>query len=154
MTKDKIHVTTRAAIIDNGYLLLCKTIDLENNFYFMPGGHVEHMETVETALLRELEEETGSKATLKRMLGVFEYIFEPGHSSACHNHEYSFYFEATLADIRFGSSLPKLEHNVDLMWVKLDQLADLDFRPEPLVQLLPIWLAKQSENAFYSKTVG
>jgi 8-oxo-dGTP diphosphatase len=153
MSKDKIHVTTRAAVIDQGHLLVCKTTDLEQNFYFMPGGHIEHNETAEHALLRELEEETGSKGKIKRLLGVLEYIFEPGHSSICHNHEYSFYFEAELDDIKFDTVLPKIESNVDLMWIKLENLKTLDFRPEPLMELLPKWLEREIDNAFYSKVL-
>ena len=153
MSKDKIHVTTRAAVIDHGHILLCKTTDLADNFYFMPGGHIEHNETAEYALLRELEEETGSKAQLKRLLGCLEYIFEPGHSSICHNHEYSFYFEATLENIKFGTALPKIESNVDLVWLKIEDLKNIDFRPEPLVELLAIWLAREADNAFHSKTM-
>lgn len=151
MSKDKIHVTARAVIIDHGHILLCKTTDLVSNFYYMPGGHVEHMETVEVALLRELLEETGSKASLKRLLGVMEYIFEPGHSAICHNNEYCFYYEAELDNIKFGSVLPKIEANADLVWIELDQLKNYDFRPEPLLELLPGWLRREEGISFYSQ---
>jgi 8-oxo-dGTP diphosphatase len=79
--KNNIHVLSRAVIIDQHHLLLCKTLDLKNNFYFLPGGHVEHGESVETSLLRELIEETGSEAKIKRFLGCLEYSFEPGANS-------------------------------------------------------------------------
>lgn len=49
--KNNIHVLSRAVIIDKEHILLCKTRDLENNFYFLPGGHVENGESVEAALL-------------------------------------------------------------------------------------------------------
>lgn len=153
MNKDKIHITARAVVIENGHILLIKTTDLPTNFYFMPGGHIEHNETAEAAILRELLEETGSKAKLTRMVGLLEYIFEPGHSSICHNHEYGLYFEAQLDDIKFGQPLPQLEPKAELVWMKLEELKNIDFRPEPLVELLPKWLAKKEDNAFFSKTV-
>jgi len=96
--KDIIHVTARAVIIDSDHILLCQTTDLEHNFYFMPGGHIEHGESAANALLRELVEEAGSSGWIKRLLGVMEYSFEPGYSSICHNHEYCFYFEVALDD--------------------------------------------------------
>jgi len=149
--KNKIHVTTRAAIIDLDQILLCKTTDLASNFYFMPGGHIEHGESAENALLRELVEETGSNGKIKRLLGMMEYSFEPGHSSICHNHEYSFYFEVNLDNLSYGDNLPKLEDNIDLVWVKIEELLNLDFRPEPIARLLPTWLAQTSGSSFHSE---
>ena len=39
--QDKIHVLSRAAVIDQHEILLCKTLELEKNFYFLPGGHIK-----------------------------------------------------------------------------------------------------------------
>jgi 8-oxo-dGTP diphosphatase len=39
--------------------------------YSLPGGHVEYGETVEHAALRELDEETGVRARLVEILGVY-----------------------------------------------------------------------------------
>lgn len=76
--KEKIHVLSRAVIIDQGNILLCKTLDLKINFYFLPGGHIENGESARTSLLRELKEETGFDCQEKRFLGCLEYSFEPG----------------------------------------------------------------------------
>lgn len=85
---------SRGVIIDQDNILLCRTLDLPISFYFLPGGHVEHAESVEISLLRELMEETGAHCKIKIFLGCLEYSFEPGHSSICHNHEYNFIFES------------------------------------------------------------
>ena len=69
-TKNNIHVLSRGVIIDQDHILLCKTLDLPISIYFLPGGHVEHGESVETSLLRELMEETGHKA--KRLIYLGE----------------------------------------------------------------------------------
>ena len=60
-TKNNIHVLSRAVIIDQDHIFLCKTRDLVINSYFLPGGHVEHGESVEALLLRELVEESGAE---------------------------------------------------------------------------------------------
>ena len=85
--KNNIHVLSRAVIIDQQSILLCKTLDLQANFYFLPGGHVEHGESVRESILRELMEETGSSGKIKRFLGCLEYSFEFSANSICHNHE-------------------------------------------------------------------
>lgn len=149
--KNNIHVLSRAVIIDNDHILLCKTADLVKKFYYLPGGHVEHAESLENALLRELIEETGAKCKIKRFLGCLEYSFEPGHSSICHNHEYNFIFEVKSNTLKVDSEIPQLEAHIDLNWMPLGKLQKIDFRPAPLKKLIPDWLKTKSvTNLFKS----
>ena len=145
--KDKIHVITRAVIVDQGHLLLCKTADLPNPFFYLPGGHIEHSESAEQAILRELSEELGSPCTLKRFLGCLEYQFDPGYSSACHNHEYTLIFEAK-STITLSDKLPKVENHIELHWFPIEDLEKIDFRAPPLAKLIPKWLNSDNHNAF------
>ncbi len=138
--QDKIHTLARAVIIDNEHLLVCKTLDLPQAFYFLPGGHIEHDESAEQTVLRELQEEAGATCTLKRFLGCLEYRFEPGHSSICHNHEYNFIFEAESPQLKQTIPIPRLEDHIGLLWIPLTDMTTIDFRPEPLRTLLPQWL--------------
>ena len=148
--KNNIHVLSRAVIIDQDHILLCKTIDLPVSFYFLPGGHVEHGESAEDAVVREVLEETGSECVINRFLGCLEYSFEPGHSSICHNHEYNFIFEAGASALKAHLTIPQLEDHIQLLWVPLSNIDELDFRPEPLKTLLPKWLGLTVQGAFKS----
>lgn len=148
--KNKIHVLSRAVIIDKANILLCKTCDLENNFYFLPGGHIEHGESAAVALLRELVEETGVVCSIKRFLGCLEYSFEPEHSSICHNHEYNFVFEVTSDFLKIDNKTPKLETHIELLWMPFHELSKIDFRAEPLRTLLPKWLQTSENNYLHS----
>ncbi len=141
---------SRGVIIDQDNILLCKTIDLPINFYFLPGGHVEHGESVETSLLRELMEETGEHCKIKRFLGCLEYSFEPEHSRICHNHEYNFIFEAESELLKSNYTIPQLEAHIELIWVPLYQLSEIDFRAEPLRELVLQWLEKPASDVFRS----
>jgi 8-oxo-dGTP diphosphatase len=149
-TKNNIHVLSRGVIIDQGHILLCRTLDLPISFYFLPGGHVEHGESVETSLLRELIEETGAHCKIKRFLGCLEYSFEPGHSSICHNHEYNFIFEAESESLKSNHKIPQLEAHIELIWVPLHQISEIDFRAEPLQELVPQWLKTPASDVFRS----
>ena len=128
----------------------CSANDLPISFYFLPGGHVEHGESVETSLLRELMEETGAECKIKRFLGCLEYSFEPGHSSICHNHEYNFIFEAESESLKSNHKIPQLETHIELIWVPLHQLSEIDFRAKPLRELVPQWLKYQASDVFRS----
>ena len=111
---------------------------------------IEHGESVETSLLRELMEETGTQCKIKRFLGCLEYSFEPGHSSICHNHEYNFIFEAESESLKIGKHIPQLEAHIELIWVPLPQLSEIDFRAEPLRKLVPHWLKSPTSDVLKS----
>lgn len=149
-TKTHIHVLSRAVVIDEDHILLCKTLDLPISFYFLPGGHVEYGESVETSLLRELVEEAGVESRIKRFLGILEYSFEPGHSSICHNHEYNFIFEVESNALKINRPIKQLEPHLELVWMPLSKIAEIDFRAEPLKTLLPEWLKAAPNDAFRS----
>ncbi|MES2252864.1 MAG: NUDIX domain-containing protein [Pseudomonadota bacterium] len=150
MTQNNIHVLSRAVVIDQDYILLCKTIDCPINFYFLPGGHIEHKESAQNAILRELMEEAGAAGTIKRFLGCLEHSFEPGHSSICHNHEYNFIFEVESSTLKKHISIPKREKHIDVLWMPIEELSFIDFRPEPLKEILPLWIGSTENHAFQS----
>ncbi len=151
--KNHIHVLSRAVIINQSHILLCKTVDFPVNFYFLPGGHIEHGECAEAAVRREILEESGSKCTIKRFLGCLEYSFDPGHNSICHNHEYNFIFEVESNVLKSHITIPQLEDHIQLVWVSLSNIAKLDFRPEPLKALIPKWLDLPMNDTFRSVMV-
>ncbi len=138
--RDKIHTLARAVIIEGNSILLCQTQDLEHNFYFVPGGHIEHEETAEVTLLREMEEEIGIQdAVVGEFLCCLEHLFVPGHNSICHNHEYNLFFRVSSPSLSPGQDPEQQEPHIKLSWHSLDQLKSLDIRPEPLKDYLPQW---------------
>ncbi len=148
--KNNIHVLSRAVVLDQEHILLCKTRDLPISFYFIPGGHIEHGESAEVAVLRELLEESGAQCRIKRFLWCLEHSFEPGHSSICHNYEYNFFFEAESDLLKIQIPLACLEDHIELIWIPLHEIDSIDFRPEPLKNLLPEWLKSPKNNTFQS----
>lgn len=146
--KNNIHITSRAVIIDEGYILLCKTLDLSSNFYFLPGGHIEHGESAEEAVKREMIEEGGFQVSIKRFLGCLENSFEPGHSSFCHNHEYNLFFEAQSKHLNHTTLIPQREEHIEMQWLLLERIHEIDVRPEALKAILPLWLKASYHEAF------
>ncbi len=148
--KQNIHVLSRAVVIDEGHILLCKTIGLSPDFFFLPGGHIEQGESAEQAVLRELKEESGFTFLIRRFLGCLEHSFEPGKHSICHSHECNLIFEAYSPEVSANQPIPQLEEQIELFWIPLVQLNTIDLRPEPFKTLIAEWLAQDMNNAFQS----
>ena len=151
--QDKIHVLSRAVIIDQDKILLCKTLDLEINFYFLPGGHIQHGESAENALLRELKEESGFSCYIKKFLGCLEYSFAPSYSSICHNHEYNFIFEAASENLKSDTKIVCPEQHIELIWMSIKKLSEIDFRAKPLKKLITGWLSDDMTKEFMSEMI-
>ena len=83
------HFSLRAVAIalHNGYILLnrCEPDD----YWFLPGGRCELLESASDAMRREMREELGAEARVERLLWVVENFFED-KGLACH--ELGFYF--------------------------------------------------------------
>ena len=150
MSKNNTHVLARAVIIDEGQILLFKTLDMHKNFYFLPGGHVEHGESTKVALHREMIEETACEINIIRFLGCLENIFENSESCKCHNHEYSFIFQAESNDLKVHVPLKQLDARMELLWLPLTQLGDMIFKAEALKALIPQWLDMQANSVLAS----
>jgi UDPglucose 6-dehydrogenase len=58
---------------NNSILLVKRSIEPFKGSWSLPGGFVEHDETVEESLVREVEEETGLKVKPLRVIGVFSH---------------------------------------------------------------------------------
>jgi len=68
----KPSITVDGVIIKNGKILLVKRRNEPfKGKWALPGGFVEYGETVEKAVLREVKEETGMDAKIKKLVGVY-----------------------------------------------------------------------------------
>lgn len=148
--KQNIHILSRAVVTDEGHILLCKTIGLSPDFFFLPGGHIEQNESAEQAVLRELKEESGFTFSIRRFLGSLEHSFEPGKNSICHSHECNLIFEAYSPELKSNQPIPQLEERIELFWIPLAQLNTIDLRPAPFKTLIAEWLTQDMNNAFQS----
>ena len=82
-----------AVITNNGRVLLIHRINNKKEYYVFPGGGVENGETVEQAVLREVQEETSLEVKIEKLL--YHHIYDD-------NTEQFFYL------CRYVSGEPKL----------------------------------------------
>lgn len=61
-----IEIISRGIFVKDGKILLCRSV--EDDHFFLPGGHVEFGESGEVALAREMKEETGERISDPRFV--------------------------------------------------------------------------------------
>ncbi len=97
ITKQILPAVAAAIFNDNGEILLQKRKDV--NKWCVISGHVEFGETIEDAILREIEEETNIKASIIRFIGVYSSPSSQTYNYKDKTVQYiTSYFEAKLTD--------------------------------------------------------
>lgn len=130
--KGKIKFSYRVAgiALDGDRVLLQRTE--KDDFWFLPGGRVEWLESAQDALLREMQEELGVEAHVERLLWVVENFFE--HDGQSH-HELGLYFLISFPpdSLLYGKSEPFAgdEEGLKIIfkWHPLDELEEITLYP-------------------------
>lgn len=146
--KPRVRVTARGVVVHDEHALFLKGRESNGRvWYVIPGGGVEHGETLEDALVREMREETGICVKVVRPLFVREFIPErhPGRSEAMplRNHVVGLIFLCHLDQAQHANqSLAEIGHfpgHVDgtsaivgMEWLPIAELDAFDIRPPHL----------------------
>ena len=79
------EITARAVIIHNGEVILLYRHKEKEEYYALPGGHIELNETKEECLIREVKEELNINIRIISFLGI---VKKKGHIDYIYNCEY------------------------------------------------------------------
>ena len=79
------EITARAVIIHNEEVILLYRHKEKEEYYALPGGHIELNETKEECLIREIKEELNINIRIISFLGIVE---KKGHIDYIYNCEY------------------------------------------------------------------
>lgn len=123
----KPTLTCDGILVQDGKLLLIRRgRDPCRGQHALPGGIVEYGESVEDCVVREVEEETGLRTAVKRLVGVFS---DPGRDPR--GHFVSLIFELNMT----GGSLAGGDDAESAELVPLDRLPPLAFDHALMVEL-------------------
>jgi ADP-ribose pyrophosphatase YjhB (NUDIX family) len=117
-----VHIRVTGVVIENDHILLVNQDTGSGRAWSLPGGKVEEGESLGTALVREMREESGIEVTVGRLLYVCDYL--PGDIHVVH-----ITFEAK----RTGGGVGDVTEGVDtrpirgVEFVKLTDLPSLGF---------------------------
>jgi 8-oxo-dGTP pyrophosphatase MutT (NUDIX family) len=132
----KFHYKARGIIVVDGYVLLAHQIGAGNTF--LPGGQIESGEGAESALVREIYEEIGKKATVKRFVGAVEHMFPEDRLD---NHELNLVFEVEIPELDTSKPPQSLEDHIEFIWSEPSALERHNLQPYPLIECLTNWNA-------------
>lgn len=119
--KNNLEIISRAIVVNNHKLLLCKTRGAK--YFFLPGGHVEFGETAIQALKREFKEEINGQIKRAVFLGALENIFTAKRRK---RHEILLLHLATLK----SNEAKSIERHLSFEWINLKDLKRTPLRPK------------------------
>jgi len=130
---------TAAVIMQDGYVLLhCSDQD---DFWSLPGGRCELLESARDAICREMREELGTETRVERLLWVLENFFEH-NGVACHELGLYFLIDPGPEFAHYAPDEPfeGTEENLRLLfrWFPIDSLQE--------VRLYPTFLRNALQN--------
>lgn len=130
----EFHYLARAIIRMNDRFLVAHQIGADNTF--LPGGHISGCERAKDALIREIEEEIGKTAIIKRFVGAVEHVWPaPGVD----NHEINLLFEVEVPGLDPANSPRSHEEHLEFFWAKSSDLISHNLQPAALIDCLSNW---------------
>ncbi len=128
MGGQRVKLLTRTVVFNRaGEVLVQHEPDSKNDFYRLPGGRVEFREKLEDCVVREIEEETGLKVRVIRLLWVRDFLEQfPEHSI-------EFFF---LAMIEESSLKLKARAGHAFQFARLEELENSVFYPRAFIPYL------------------
>ena len=142
-----IRNAVRAVITQDDAVLLQRKIDDNGTErYALPGGAQEHGERLGEALQRECEEEIGTRIEVIDLLFVGDYFKLRQTSPPTTRQLLEFLFACSVApDYQPRNGPHPDKHHVDVQWVPIGQLAEINLVPVDYVELL----RKQKSSRVY-----
>ncbi|MGD8631056.1 MAG: NUDIX domain-containing protein [Gammaproteobacteria bacterium] len=134
----EIRNAARALIVrDDRILLLRKQGYPDGQRFALPGGGQDPGETLRQALLRECQEEIGTRVLIHDLVHVADYfkVRDTDPPSTRHLVEFLFHCEVQDTYVPMNGEHPD-KHQVEVVWVPLDALPDIPLYPRSLAAFL------------------
>ena len=130
----------RAIVVQDGAILVNRSRNkkTDEEYFALPGGHIDPGESSVDALVREFEEELDAKVAVYDLCFVSESIYAGRRKSETHRHELVLYFHADLAhELKSnGKEIISPEKDKNFQWLALENLQTSNLLPESIKDYL------------------
>lgn len=145
----------RAIIVRDEAILVNRSYNekTQEEYFALPGGHIDRGEDAVLALEREFEEELGAHIAVYDLCFVSESIYAGRNKSEEKRHELVLYFHADLASQlqENGKEILSPEADKNFQWLQLSQLPAANLLPASLKEYLLATMTER-ETAHYAFT--
>lgn len=120
---------TGAIVINDGNMLFVKSKAADYNY--MIGGAVKMCETTETCIVRELEEESGMRATIDQLAIVCENFFNgnDGVIDGYDCHTIEFYYRMNVTPEELAKCKTVTDDGEELVWLPVNEIEKYNIKP-------------------------
>jgi ADP-ribose pyrophosphatase YjhB (NUDIX family) len=134
----QIRNAVRAVIVrDQAVLMQKKWSQTKGTWYTLPGGGQDVNENLDAALIRECEEEIGVRVEVGELLSVADFYKQRETTFPSTRHIIEIYFTCRVpAGYQPTSGNHPDKHQVDVVWLPLDQLSRHTLFPKDLCHRL------------------
>lgn len=138
-TKDNLwfRYRTGALIINDNKMLFCR--NKKDGYYYFIGGGVQHGETSNECIEREIFEETSLHCRVEQLAVLIENFFDD-IGKICHTIE--LYYKVYVDN--FELMTKDTDTHEELVWVSIDKIKDMDIRPKNVADRIPEILDSKS----------
>jgi ADP-ribose pyrophosphatase YjhB (NUDIX family) len=150
---DMVRNSAKAVIVKEGKILLIKRFSDGETWYTLPGGGQNKFETLESALKREVREETGQEIRFGDLMFVGEYIGR-NHEFAKDDsdiHQVDLHFLCESAGEPGEITTPD-SNQTGIEWVETGKLAETNLYPKYLRKKIPDYLSGMRDNVYMGDT--
>jgi len=149
--KDR-DLIARAIVVQDGAILVnrSRNAKTDEEYFALPGGHIDPGESSVDALVREFEEELDAKVAVYDLCFVSESIYAGRRKSETQRHELVLYFHADLTEELKGNGKEILspEKDKNFQWLALENLPTSNLLPESIKDYLLATIA-EAETQHY-----
>jgi ADP-ribose pyrophosphatase YjhB (NUDIX family) len=141
------EIIVRAIIVQDGKLLVNKSRNKKtgDEYFALPGGHVDPGESCAVALIRELQEELAAEIYIHDMCFVSESIYPGRKKNESQRHELVLYFHSSLTTALLADETPikSPEADKNFGWLPFEDLSSAPLLPTSVKNFLLAMIADE-----------
>ena len=130
---ESIELIVRVIIKKDNKILLCKSNEVSQGHYFLPGGHVEFGDSLVDTVYKELNEEIGLEKNQISNIKYKDFLENTYGKEDNKSQELNMIFTA---DIDSNLEIRSKESHIDFEWIEISEIKNTNFLPKAMIPII------------------